>query len=61
MSYSYRLLPMVQVKYIGSFMSISKCDRCGGSAIIHGYDGSWRCVICTPKEFKWNKEKLRYE
>jgi hypothetical protein len=43
-------------------MSISQCERCfGGKSIIHGYDGSWRCVICTPKDFKWNKEKLRYE
>mgnify|MGYP003134335502 FL=1 len=52
---------MVQVKYIGSIMSISRCDRCGGRAIIIGADGSWRCVICSPKEYKWNKEKMKYE
>ena len=61
MSYSYRLLPMVQVKYIGSFMSISKCDRCDGRAIFIGADGSWRCVVCSPKEWKWNKKTMSYE
>ena len=55
------ILSMVQVKYIGSIMSISRCDRCGGRAIIIGADGSWRCVICSPKEYKWNKEKMKYE
>ena len=58
---SHRLLSMVQVKYIGSIMSISKCERCDGRAIIIGADGSWRCVICSPKEFKWNKETQKYE
>ena len=59
---SHRLLPMVQVKYIKSnIMSIHKCDRCNGRAIFIGADGSWRCVICTPKEFIWNKETLKYE
>jgi len=48
---------MVKVGY----MSISRCDRCGGKAIIHGYDGSWRCVVCTPKDFKWNKKTMSYE
>jgi tRNA(Ile2) C34 agmatinyltransferase TiaS len=42
-------------------MSISICERCGGKAIIHGYDGSWRCVVCTPKEFKWNNKTMKYE
>ena len=37
------------------------CDRCDGRAIVIGADGSWRCVICSPKEFKWNKETMRYE
>jgi len=54
---SHRLLLMVKVGY----MSISRCDRCGGKAIIHGYDGSWRCVVCTPKDFKWNKKTMSYE
>ena len=42
-------------------MSISQCDRCGGKAIFIGYDGEWRCVRCTPKEFKWNKKEMKYE
>jgi len=58
---NYSLLSMVQVKYIGSIMSISKCDRCDGRAIIIGADGSWRCVVCSPKEFIWNKETQKYE
>tara|TARA_R100001594_G_C4041285_1_gene263284 strand:+ start:1172 stop:1306 length:135 start_codon:yes stop_codon:yes gene_type:complete len=39
---------------------MGKCLRCGGRAIVHGYDGSWRCVICTPKKFVWDKKKLMY-
>jgi len=42
-------------------MSIHKCDRCEGRAIFIGADGSWRCVRCSPKEFKWNKETQKYE
>ena len=55
------VLSMVQVKYIGSIMSISRCERCDGRAILIGADGSWRCVVCDPKEYTWNKEKRRYE
>ena len=51
------LLSMVQVEN----MSISRCERCDGRAILIGADGSWRCVICSPKEYKWNKEKMKYE
>ena len=58
---SHRLLSMVQVKYIGSIMSISRCERCDGRAIVIGADGSWRCVICDPKKYKWNKEMQKYE
>ena len=42
-------------------MSISKCERCDGRAIIYGIDGSWRCVICDPKEYTWNKKTMSYE
>ena len=42
-------------------MSISQCDRCFGRAIVIDGEGIWRCVVCTPKDFKWNKEKRRYE
>ena len=42
-------------------MSRTRCDRCGGKAIFIGSDGSWRCVVCNPKEFKWNKDKRTYE
>tara|TARA_Y100001963_G_scaffold111492_1_gene154208 strand:+ start:291 stop:410 length:120 start_codon:yes stop_codon:yes gene_type:complete len=38
-----------------------RCNICEKSAIVWTYDGKWRCVHCTPKEFKWNKEKGRYE
>ena len=55
------ILSMVQVKYIGSIMSISRCERCDGRAILIGADGSWRCVICDPKKYKWNKETKSYE
>ena len=27
------------------------CDRCDGRAIFIGADGSWRCVICNPKDY----------
>ena len=42
-------------------MSIHKCDRCNGRAIFIGADGSWRCVICDPKEFQWNRKTMSYE
>ncbi len=42
-------------------MSIHKCDRCDGRAIIIDAHGNWRCVVCTPKEFKWNKKEMKYE
>ena len=57
----HSVLSMAQVKYIGSIMSISRCERCDGKAIVYGIDGSWRCVICDPKEFTWNKKTMRYE
>ena len=38
-----------------------RCLRCGKKAFFVGADGSKRCVICEPKEFKWNKEKQKYE
>ena len=55
------VLSMVQVKYKGSIMSISRCERCDGRAILIGADGSWRCVICDPKEYTWNKKTMSYE
>jgi len=55
-----RLLSMAQVIRRG-IMSISRCERCDGRAIIIGADGSWRCVICDPKKFKWNRKKMSYE
>ena len=58
---SHRLLFMAQVKYIGSIMSISRCERCDGRAILIGADGSWRCVVCDPKEYTWNKKTMTYE
>ena len=54
------ILSMVQVIHRG-IMSISRCERCDGRAILIGADGSWRCVVCDPKEYKWNKEMQKYE
>ena len=42
-------------------MSISKCDRCDGRAIIIDEHGNWRCVVCSPKDWKWNKETYEYD
>ena len=42
-------------------MTISRCNRCEGRAIIIDYSGDWRCVRCNPKEFKWNKKEMKYE
>jgi hypothetical protein len=42
-------------------MSRLRCDRCQGKAIFIGNDGAWRCVVCNPKEFKWNKKEKKYE
>ena len=51
------LLCMVQV----GNMSISRCEICDGRAIIIDELGEWRCVICSPKKWKWNKETKKYE
>lgn len=58
---SNQLLLMVQVIHVSNMSQFNRCDRCGGKAIVHGYDGSWRCVVCNPKEFVWNQEKMIYE
>jgi len=42
-------------------MSISRCERCDGKAIIIDAEGEWRCVVCTPIKFKWNKKERKYE
>ena len=42
-------------------MSRTRCDRCGGRAIFISANGDWRCVICSPKEFQWNKKTRSYE
>ena len=34
---------------------------CGGRAIFIDSDGSWRCCVCNPKEFIWNKKERKYE
>jgi len=53
----HRLLPMVQV----GNMSLTRCERCNGRAIFIGFGGEWRCVICNPKVYKWNKKTMSYE
>ena len=53
MSYSYRLLPMVQVNMI--------CEICDKKAFVWTYDGEKYCANCTKKEWKWNNDTMRYE
>jgi len=42
-------------------MTISRCNRCEGRAIIIDEKGDWRCVVCNPRVFKWNKKEMKYE
>jgi hypothetical protein len=42
-------------------MSIGKCERCEGRAIIRDEHGNWRCVVCSPNKWKWNKKEMKYE